>query len=111
MTYTYDTGPPGHVGGSERHDGSYTYDADNELTNDGVATYTYDANGNRTMTGYSTGTGNQLLNDGTYTYTYDADGNMIEKSKGTGLQTWFYTYDNVGICSRSMRPATAPRAS
>ena len=33
---------------------------------------------------------------GTYTYTYDADGNMTEKSKGTGLETWFYTYDNKG---------------
>ena len=62
---------------------SYTYDADNELTSDGVASYSYDANGNRTMTGYTIGTGNQLLNDGTFTYTYDADGNMTEKSKGT----------------------------
>ena len=39
--------------------------------------------------GYSTGTDNELLNDGTYTYTYDNAGNLIEKSKGTGLQTWY----------------------
>jgi RHS repeat-associated protein len=73
---------------------SYLYDAVNELTSDGVHSYSYDANGNRNSTGYSTGTGNELLNDGTYTYTYDNAGNMIEKSKGTGLQTWYYTYDN-----------------
>ncbi len=96
ITYTYDNA---HMATSEDLNGttvSYTYDADNELTNDGVASYSYDANGNRTMTGYSIGTGNQLLNDGTFTYTYDADGNMTEKSKGTGQQTWYYTYDNVG---------------
>jgi hypothetical protein len=32
--------------------------------------YTYDANGNRTNTGYSTGTGNRLNSDGTYNYQY-----------------------------------------
>ena len=97
VTYTYSSGI--HQVASRDLNGttvSYSYDAANELTNDGVATYTYDNNGNRTMTGYSTGTGNQLLNDGTYTYTYDNDGNMTEKSEGTGLQTWFYTYDNKG---------------
>ncbi len=97
VTYTYSSGL--HQVASRDLNGTtvnYSYDAANELTNDGVATYTYDSNGNRTMTGYSTGTGNQLLNDGTYTYTYDNDGNMIEKSEGTGLQTWFYTYDNKG---------------
>jgi RHS repeat-associated protein len=97
VTYTYGTGT--HRVASRDLNGttvSYSYDAANELTNDGVATYTYDSNGNRTMTGYTTGTGNQLTNDGTFTYTYDNDGNMTEKSKGTGLETWFYTYDNKG---------------
>jgi RHS repeat-associated protein len=96
VTYTYDLA---HRATSLDLNGttkSYSYDNANELTNDGVATYSYDNNGNRNMTGYTTGTGNQLTNDGVYTYTYDADGNMIEKSKGTGLETWYYTYDNVG---------------
>ena len=39
--------------------------------------FSYDANGNRTMTGYSTGTGNRLLSDGTYNYTYDDEGNTL----------------------------------
>ena len=60
---------------------TYTYDDNNELTNDGGA-YTYDANGNRTMSGYTTGTGNQTTNDGTWTYTYDAEGNRTKRSKG-----------------------------
>jgi len=32
--------------------------------------FTYDANGNRTNTGYATGANNQLANDGTFSYTY-----------------------------------------
>jgi hypothetical protein len=35
------------------------------------ATFTYDANGNRTSGSYTTGTGNRLTSDGTWTYTYD----------------------------------------
>ncbi len=73
---------------------SYAYDADDELTSANTTIYSYDANGNFTMTGYSTGTGNQLLSDGTWTYSYDAAGNMTEKTLGTGLETWYYYYNN-----------------
>jgi RHS repeat-associated protein len=73
---------------------TYVYDATNQLLNDSVATYSYDANGNRTMAGYATGTNNQMTNDGTYTYTYDAAGNTIQKSRGSGLETWYYGWDN-----------------
>src|SRR5438046_6563849 len=41
--------------------------------------YSYDANGNRTNTGYTTGTNNEVTSDGTYNYTYDAEGNMTGK--------------------------------
>jgi YD repeat-containing protein len=51
--------------------------------------------GNRTNTGYTTSTENQLTNDGTWTYTYDNEGNLTQKSQGTGLPTWTYTYDNL----------------
>ncbi len=73
---------------------TYTYDATSQLSGDGTTTYSYDANGNRTMAGYSTGSDNEMSSDGTYTYTYDAVGNLTEKSKGSGLETWYYTYDN-----------------
>ncbi len=39
---------------------SYSYDNTNQLTADGSASYSFDANGNRTMAGYAT-------NDGTWT--------------------------------------------
>jgi hypothetical protein len=65
------------------------------LTNDSTATYTYDGTGNRTMSGYQTGTGNQLLNDGTWTYTYDGEGALVKKSKGANAETWTYSYDNL----------------
>jgi RHS repeat-associated protein len=58
-------------------------------------TYTYDLNGNRTMSGYQTGSANELTNDGSFTYTYDQEGNLTQKSKGSGLETWYYTYDNL----------------
>ncbi len=64
------------------------------MLSDSTKNYSYDANGNRAMSGYQTGTGNRLTNDGTFTYTYDAAGNITEKSKGTGQEHWYYTWDN-----------------
>jgi RHS repeat-associated protein len=72
---------------------TYSYDATNQLTSDGATAYTYDLNGNRTMSGYQTGSDNRLTTDGLWTYTYDAEGNEIQKSKGSGLETWYYGYD------------------
>jgi RHS repeat-associated protein len=46
--------------------------------------YSYDANGNRTSTGYETGGNNQLLSDGTYRYEYDDEGN---RNRRINLQT------------------------
>src|SRR5262249_33940072 len=73
---------------------SYAYDNTDQLTQDGAATFSYDANGNRTMAGYATRTGNRMSTDGTWTYTYDAEGNVTKKSKGTSSDTWVYTYDH-----------------
>lgn len=65
---------------------AYTYDATSELTGADHSyqideTYTYDANGNRTMTGYETGSNNRLLNDGIYSYQYDNEGNRTRRTK------------------------------
>jgi RHS repeat-associated protein len=46
--------------------------------------YSYDANGNRTNTGYEIGGNNQLLSDGTYRYEYDDEGN---RNRRVNLQT------------------------
>ena len=73
---------------------TYTYDANNQLLGDGTTTHSYDPNGNRTDTGYTTGTGNEVTNDGTWTYTYDAEGNLTQKSKGASAETWTYGYDD-----------------
>ena len=84
-----------------------------------MESYSYDANGNRNSTGYSTGPNNQLLSDGIYNYQYDTEGNLsrrttiatgatrdfvwdfrnrlasvIDKdSKGNQMQRVDYTYD------------------
>jgi YD repeat-containing protein len=47
---------------------TYTYDAASQLLGDGTNNYSYNANGNRTMAGYQTGTGNRLTTDGLWTY-------------------------------------------
>jgi YD repeat-containing protein len=105
FTYTYDLASrvtSQQVNGATT---SYQYDATNQLTSDGVKSYSYDANGNRTMTGYQTGTGNQLTSDGVYSYSYDANGNLIKKTKGASAETWTFSYDNrnqlVGVQERA----------
>jgi len=63
--------------------GSFTYDANGNMTSDGVRTYTYDGE-NRlisvTLGGY------------TWSYVYDYLGRRIQKS-GTGISTTKYLYD------------------
>ena len=72
---------------------TYSYDATNQVTGDGTTTLTYDANGNRTNTGYST-SANQSTTDGTWNYTYDNEGNLVEKVLIAGGEAWTYAYDN-----------------
>ncbi len=75
---------------------TYGYDDTNQLTSEtyvassGAAvppnqTNAYDANGNRTNTGYATGANNQLTNDGTFSYTYDAEGNRTQRTEIGGV--------------------------
>ena len=76
---------------------SFIYDNANELT--GVTgsrteSYTYDLNGNRTGTGYTTGTDNEQTASPGYTYTYDNAGNMISANNGTTITTYAYDYRN-----------------
>lgn len=57
----------------------FSYDATSQLTDADHSyqtdeAYEYDENGNRTSTGYQTGTNNRLLSDGTYAYEYDDEG-------------------------------------
>jgi YD repeat-containing protein len=72
---------------------TYAYDAASQLTAADGTVYSYDGTGNRTMAGYSTGTGNELSNDGTWTYTYDAEGDLTQKSMGASATTVYYAYD------------------
>jgi len=77
----------------------YTYDATSQLTAadhdyQTDEAYTYDANGNRTMTGYTTGTNNRLTNDGTYSYTYDDEGNRITRTHDTTGEVTEYEWDH-----------------
>src|SRR5439155_3796726 len=65
----------------------------NSPTNQPDENYSYDANGNRTLTSYSTGQDNHLTTDGTYNYSYDAEGNRTSRvSIATGAMT-VYSYD------------------
>ena len=68
---------------------TYSYDNANQVTGASYTgtgqpaneSYTYDANGNRTNTGYSTGTNNLLGSDGTFNYAYDAEGNRTSRTR------------------------------
>ena len=60
-----------------------------------VESYAYDANGNRTGTGYSTTVMNETLTSpGVITYTYDSAGNMISANSGGTITTYTYDYRN-----------------
>jgi YD repeat-containing protein len=75
----------------------YSYDPRDQLT---VAdhsyqtdeAYSYDATGNRTNTGYTTGIYNRLTADGTFTFTYDNEGNRTQRSHSGEIVT--YTWDH-----------------
>ncbi len=77
---------------------TYTYDA--ERPGDRLVgrvqrrSYSYDLNGNRNSTGYTTGAGNELTNSPGVTYTYDNDGNMITATTSSGTTTYTYDYEN-----------------
>jgi len=79
---------------------TYGYDNANELTGASgsrAEAYAYDANGNRTMTGYATGAGNRMTSGAGYTYAYDAEGNLTSKTQtagGTAVTTYSYDYRN-----------------
>ncbi len=75
-----------HITAAYDRSADYSYDLRGQLIaamydNDQVdETFSYDANGNRTLTGYVTDAAIQLLSDGTYDYTYDAEGNVTSKT-------------------------------
>ena len=84
---------------------TYSYDTTNQVT---AASYTgtnqpaneansFDKNGNRTNTGYTTGANNQLTSDGTFNYTYDHEGNRLTRTRISSAQAndyeTTYTWD------------------
>jgi RHS repeat-associated protein len=84
---------------SEDGTSDYAYDSTSQLTTadhdyQADEAYSYDANGNRTMTGYSTGTNNRLLSDGTHTYTYDFEGNRTKKTVTATGEATEYQWDH-----------------
>src|SRR5204863_8990945 len=78
---------------------TYSYDAASQLTGDGTNGWSYDLNGNRTNTGYVTGSDNRLTSDVvsgvTWNNTFDNEGNLTQKTKSGGSETWTYGYDNL----------------
>jgi YD repeat-containing protein len=78
---------------------NYTYDNRDQLLNanhtyQGNENYSYDANGNRTNTGYVTGANNRLLSDGTYTYEYDGEGNLTKRISANEITEYTWDYRN-----------------
>ena len=80
----------------------YSYDDTSQLTGavhdyQTDESYAYDENGNRTNTGYTTGSNNQLTSDGTFNYTYDNDGNRTKRTRISSDQAddyeTVYTWD------------------
>ena len=120
VTYTYDKNGNRLCKGEPDGDGTtnrtnYTYPATNNRLSGSTgaepASYSYDADGNITGDGihsYQYSQANRLANvdsGGTATYTYDGDGRRVIKLAST--QTTYYFYDDSGRLLTEM--ATAPR--
>ena len=91
---------PGRITQMVGQDGtsSYGYDSESQLTSathsyQSNEAYSFDNNGNRTMSGYQTGSDNRLTNDGTYSYTYDAEGNRTRRTKTATGEVTEYEWD------------------
>jgi RHS repeat-associated protein len=98
-TYSYGYDNTSRLTSETNAEGSVTYSYDNTDQLTGVSgaraeTYTYDANGNRTMTGYSTGSGNRLTASPGTTYTYDTEGNLSAKTESGTSKVTTYAYDH-----------------
>jgi len=73
---------------------TYSYDTTNQVTGASYTgtnqpaneAYSFDKNGNRTNTGYTTGANNQLTSDGTFNYTYDHQGNRLTRTRISSAQ-------------------------
>jgi YD repeat-containing protein len=89
----------------------YGYDPTNQLTSATYTTatgghqpasesYSFDSNGNRNSTGYSTAADNLMTSDGTFNYTHDADGNTTSRTRISSatasdyLTTYSWDYRN-----------------
>jgi RHS repeat-associated protein len=75
---------------------TYTYDSSGEVTGVGGArseSFSFDLNGNRNSSGYTSGPGNELTGDGTYTYAFDAEGNQTSKTRLSDHEQWTFTWD------------------
>jgi RHS repeat-associated protein len=76
----------------------YTYDDTDQLVGADYSyqtdeTYSYDANGNRTNTGYDTDPNNRLASDGVYNYEYDDEGNRTKRTNISSGAVTEYTWD------------------
>jgi RHS repeat-associated protein len=77
---------------------AYNYDETDQLTGADFSfqtdeDYTYDNNGNRTNSGYVTGTNNRLLEDAKYRYDYDLVGNRTKRTDKTTSEVTEYAWD------------------
>jgi RHS repeat-associated protein len=80
-------------------DSDYTYDDTGQLTDvdhdyQTDESYSYDENGNRTMSGYTTDDNNLTTSDGTYDYEYDDEGNRVLKTNSSTGDYTAYEWDH-----------------
>ena len=97
-SYTYGYDNANRLTSETNAEGSVAYGYDNTDQLTGVSgarseSFSYDSNGNRTMTGYTTGGNNQLTSGAGFSYTYDNEGNLATKTDSATAAVWTYTWD------------------
>jgi RHS repeat-associated protein len=111
-TYAYDAANRLTQFNTSTNNSTYRYDSRGQLLgNDNSTqpdeTYSYDGNGNRTNTGYQTGSNNRLLSDGVYNYTYDNEGNRTRRTNIATGEVTDYSWDYHNRLTRVVVRATA----
>jgi hypothetical protein len=99
--YSYDNASrPKQITTTQDGISNFTYDKTDQVTLADHAAgradeaFTYDANGNRTNSGYVTTANNRTTADGTYTYTYDKEGNRTRRTKVSDGSYEEYAWDH-----------------
>src|SRR5262249_22293157 len=74
---------------------------------DGTDSWSFDLNGNPTMSGYTVDVGNRVTSANGWNYGYDEEGNVTSKVNASTTETWSYFYNQLNQLVKVEHKATS----